>query len=582
MPLPDKLRDTVLPRGEGGLLPPGPVAPGVGELDPATVRAAEAQAQARVDEAAGHMQALARDLTPQMTREVAASAARAEARGAVEEVLAEERRRQEEEAATRKDKLRPFYGFMESLRNLATNGPGGEGPEGRTELVLKLYRLVETGGPKAQRVFQTQASLSQDEALGLGDPDLEGRTMEWALQQGAFGRFEWRLLGWADGESILDTTYVVTVEAPANYVPPARPAVAAAEPELRPDPMGQLRETLGLMGVMREALGLKGGGGADPTAMESVKAAAEMRARLEERDRWDRERRDLEDRHRKALEEAEAKGHARGLEEGRREVRDELQPRLQELTWKLEAGGPGPDVLDRIVGAMGGPEGVSSLVGAVVGALNKPKAAAPKPIPARTKPEIRARMLAERRAQGLAAPAPAAPPQPVPGNVQPLVTLPTPHAFAEALDSLREALAVLEEQVEAHPENAEARQLLEALEAVEQEAEKPEQLGAWWQAWTSQWKAIAEEITQAAEAAEALEESPMDIEGLKSLLRQRLDEGASAEAILAELRELVPVETLEQWRGLLGFVPTSAAVGLMGVEERHRETLKALLEAFKG
>jgi hypothetical protein len=551
----------------------------VGEVDPATVRTAEAQAQARLDEATGHMQALARDLTPQMAREVAARTARLEARGAVEEVLAEDRRRQEEEAATRKDKLRPFYGFMESLRNLATNGPGGEGPEGRTELVLKLYRLVETGGPKAQRVFQTQVMLDHDHALSLGDPDFEGRTLEWAMQQGTFGRFEWRMLGWADGESILDTTYVVTVEAPANYVPPARPAVAA-EPEQRPDPMGQMRETLGLMGMMREALGLKGGGsGPDATSLEALRAAADTRARLEERDRWDREKRDLEDRHRRALEEAETKGHARGLEEGRREVRDELQPRLQELTWKLEAGGPGPDVLDRIVGAMGGPEGVSSLVGAVVGALNKPKAAAPKPIPARTKPEIKARMLAERRGQGLAAPTPA--PHPAPGNVQPLATLPTPHAFAEALDSLREALAVLEEQLEDHPENAEARQLLEALEAVEQEAEKPEQLGAWWQAWTCQWKTTAEEITQAAEAAEALEESPMDIEGLKSLLRQRLDEGASAEAILAELRELVPPETLEQWKGLLRFVPVSAAVGLLGVEERHRGTVEEVLERVK-
>ena len=83
------------------------------------------------------------------------------------------------------------------------------------------------------------------------------------------------------------------------------------------------------------------------------------------------------------------------------------------------------------------------------------------------------------------------------------------------------------------------------------------------------------------EAAEALEESPMDIEGLKTLLRQRLDEGASAEAILAELRELVPAETLEQWKGLLRFLPASTAAGFLGVPEQHGETLKALLEAFE-
>jgi len=51
--------------------------------------------------------------------------------------------------------------------------------------VRKLYRLVESGGPKPSHAYQTQVVLPQDEAP---DPEIEGRTMEWTLRQDRFGR----------------------------------------------------------------------------------------------------------------------------------------------------------------------------------------------------------------------------------------------------------------------------------------------------------------------------------------------------------------------------------------------------------
>jgi len=367
----DKLKATVFPRGEGGLLAPGPVAPGPGE-----VPAARSTAEDEAREAGEDMEALGKALTPQMAVDVAARTARAEARGAVQGILAEERQRQEDEAVKRKDRLRPFFGFMESLRNLAAVGPGGEGPEGRTELVLKLYRLETNGGPKPSKVFQTQVALSQEEALGLGDPDFEGRTMEWALQQGQFGRFEWRLLGWADGESILDTSYNVTVEQPANYVPPVRPAVAA-EPEAKPDPMGQLKETLALLGMMRDSMGLKGGGGLDATQLEIVKAAAGSQARLEAATEHRHELRELEDRHRKELEDVERKGYERGKAEGDRTLEAE---RLRWDLQKAQEAPEGPSFVQEVTAVLGGPQRVQSLVGGILAAVNQPRPApAPRP-----------------------------------------------------------------------------------------------------------------------------------------------------------------------------------------------------------
>ncbi|HWQ11082.1 MAG TPA: hypothetical protein VN436_18305, partial [Holophaga sp.] len=321
------------------------------------------------------MERLGAALTPQLAVEVAAKTARAEARGAVQGILAEERQRQEDEVSKRKDRLRPFFGFMESLRNLAAVGPGGEGPEGRTELVLKLYRLETNGGPKPSKVFQTQVALSQEEALGLGDPDFEGRTMEWALQQGQFGRFEWRLLGWADGESILDTSYNVTVEQPANYVSPVRPAVVP-EPEAKPDPMGQLKETLGLLGMMRESLGLKGGGGLDATQLEIVKAAAGSQARLEAATEHRRELRELEDRHRNELEAAERKGYERGKAEGDRTLEAE---RLRWDLQKAQEAPEGPSFVQEVAGVLGGPQQVQNLLNGVMTFLNRPNSLASVP-----------------------------------------------------------------------------------------------------------------------------------------------------------------------------------------------------------
>lgn len=572
MPDPN-LESTVFPRGRAGLLAQGPVAPGPGQVPHQVRDTSEEDAAA----AGQNLEKLTQALTPQLAAEVAAKTARAEARGTVLEVLEEERKASAEEALRKKDRLRPFFGFMESLRNLAASGPGGEGPEGRTELVLKLYRLVENGGPKPQRVFQTQVQLSQDEALGMADPDFEGRTMEWAMQQGQFGRFEWRLLGWADGEPILDTSYSVTVEAPAGYQPPVRAAVPS-EPEPKPDPMGQLKETLGLVATMREAFGMKGqGGGLDAAQVEVIKAAAASQARLEASEAHRRELRDLEERHRRELETAEEKGYKRGQDEGKRELEAE------KLRWELsraKEAPEGPSFIQEVAGMLGGPEAVQGLVGGLVAAMNRPTA--PRPGPgARRMPGAR---------PGQPGPRPAAP-QAV-AQVQPLrpaaanpiqAPEPTRVEWKEAMDATEEALGYLDELLTNSQADAEtlekAKKLRAGLQHYQDQGKAEGSLAVWWAQWPQVKTYVDEVLEDEGEEPEGGE--PMkDLEGLRALLLQRLEEGATDDAILAELAQQVPQETLSQWRGMLRFLPASAAAGMIG-QGAHPERLTALLEAFK-
>lgn len=567
--MPDpKIEAMAFPRGRAGLLAPGPVAPGPGEIPVGLRDTSEDDAR----EATENLGRLSQALTPQLAAEVAAKTARAEARGAAREVLEEERKAAAEDAARRRDRLRPFFGFMESLRNLSAAGPGGEGPEGRTELVLKLYRLVENGGPKPGRVFQTQVVLSQDEALNLADPDFEGRTMEWALQQGQFGKFEWRLLGWADGEGVLDTSYTVTVEAPAGYQPPARAAVPV-EPEPKPDPMGQLRETLAIVATMREAFGMKGGGGGlDAAQVEVIKAAAASQARLEATEAHRRELRDLEDRHRRELEEAERRGLTRGREEGKRELEAER------LRWELsraKENPEGPSFLQEVAGMLGGPDAVQGLVGGLVSALNRPAGPRPAVGPRRMPPQPQ-RMPQGPRPVSPQAAAPLPPAAPNPGAPEP-----TRNEWRDAMNQVGQALEYLDQLLTdsaADPETLDkAETLRRGLEHYRAQGEAPGSLAVWWASWP-QVKTYVDQVLSDEEEDEGGE--TMDLEGLRALLIRRLDEGATDARVLEDLAREVPEETRAQWRGMLRFVPAGVAAGMIG-QGAHTERLTALLEAFK-
>lgn len=572
MPDPN-LESTVFPRGRDGLMGPGPVAPGPGQVPHQVRDTSEEDAAA----AGQNLEKLTQALTPQLAAEVAAKTARLEARGAAREVLEEERKAAAEEALRKKDRLRPFFGFMESLRNLAASGPGGEGPEGRTELVLKLYRLVETGGPKPQRVFQTQVQLSQDEALGMADPDFEGRTMEWAMQQGQFGRFEWRMLGWADGESILDTSYTVTVEAPAGYQPPARPAVPT-EPEAKPDPMGQLKETLGLVTIMREAFGMKTqGGGLDAGQMEVIRSAAAANARLEASEAHRRELRDLEDRHRRELEAAEEKGYRRGQEEGKREMEAE------KLRWELsraKEAPEGPSFLQEVTGMLGGPDAVQGLVGGLVAAMNRP----PSPKPSVSNPS-------PRQLGPVAPKAPVRPLRPAMPDQGPAAPFPTPASnpshgaepnrgeWKEAMEQVEEALDGLEELLkgsEADPGLVgKATQLQAALERFRGQGLVEGSLAAWW----AQWPQVKPYVDEVLEAGDEPEEEPvsMDLEGLRALLMERLEEGEDDDTILREINRHVPKESMNKWRQTIKLMPKKLILDIIGIKD-HDKRLNVLID----
>lgn len=564
--MPDtKLETTVYPRGKEGLLAPGPVAPGPGEIPP---RVAWNPEEAAAD-AAEDMETIVKELTPQHAKETAAKVARVEARNTVQAVLEEERQRQAKEAEARKDRLRPFYGFMESLKNLAATGPGGEGESGRTELVMKLYRLENNGGPTPTKIFQTQVSMAQDEALALGDPDFEGRTMAWAREQGVFGRYLWRLCGWADGEAILDTGFQVNVEQPAGYQPPTRTNAAPVEPEPKPDPKGQLKDTLELIGMMKETMGLKGGGGADATQLEILKTAAAAQARLEAANEHRRELRELEDRHRKELAEAEQKGFERGKTEGERILEGER------LRWELKAAretDAAPSFAQEVTAILGGPQTVQNLVGGIVSYLNRPKAPAPLQRPAVARPVAPLR------------PTPTPPGVPVHQAAVNPGQEPTRVEWVQALGELEEGIGLLrdmaEDQEQPADDRAKAAELLPILEAYHAKGLEEGPLAAWWVEWPKA-RAVLAPLFDMTETDESEGDPGMDLEALKSQLIRRLDEGATDEAILDELRGTVPPALLATWRNMLLFATAPMVAGALGIPERHNGRMESLLTAIK-
>lgn len=538
MPMGSGTRDMVLPRGEEGL------SPGEDHL-------LDEKARQGLWEEVGRVKAL----------EEAQRTARGEARAAVAEAMGE-----------RNTKLDAFRSFLGSVQELVKGGEGSPLVAGRTEVVLKLFRLVENGGPKATQSFQTQITYGAEEALSLGDPDFEGRTMGWARQTGRFGKYQWRILGWADGENTLDTTYTVNVEQPEGYSPPMVPRAAEPDPMPAPpvDPMAKVREGLSFIEEVKKVIG---GGNSGNEAASVARMAGEMDGRRKAEEEHRAVLRELETRHREALEGAERTAYKRGYEEGDRKARWELEDQIRELKWKMRED-QGPDMLDKLVSFAGGPEGVSNLVSAVVGALNRKPAAAPQP----PKP------------QGpLSAPRPGMTPAPIAPFVPPIAPIAPPAPVAqlseptraehlEAMEDLAEALALLEEYEQQNPgQNPSIPQALDLLRQIQAQGQADGPLGAWWQGWTGQWGRMVEQILNTAESPEG--EGGMDLDGFKKLLVQRLDEGAEDDAILAEARGRLAPEQLAEWRPLLAALPRPF-LGLLLGAPRHQDRLPALVEAF--
>lgn len=532
----EAVRELVLPRGTEGLAPEG----GWKEGEPLVSPEALAAVQAEADRV--------------RVLDTAAAVARGEGTKAAEAVLAKEK-------DAKAGQLFAFKAFLGSLEDLAGRDAGAMSNPEETRLVLRLYRLEETGGPRPTATYQTAATFSAGEALALGDPDFEGRAQAWAEKAGRFGKFQWRILGWAAGEQTLDTTYNVTIEPPPGFVPTRAPET----PEQK-DPMSNLKESLGLVSMVKDALGL-GSAGGGKVDVDGIRAAARLEAMMEA----DRQRREelqrLEDRWETKLEAAKDEAYKRGVTDGRREAEDEWRPKVWELEQRVKTE-KDPSLLEEAARMVGGPEVVAKLAQLVITSMAAPK---PSAIPVRP---------------AVAQVAPAAQPAPAPRQAPapPAVLAgaePTRAEWRQAMEDTEEALAILDEHGDQSQETAQLRQVFAAFVAT---GAGEGSLVPWWQAWNQGIGQAVRDMLAAAEPeseetpAGGMEE-PMDFDGMKRLLAQRLDEGAEDAAILQELDSLTTPEQRHQWRGFMRLMPVSTAAGMIG-EERHQVRLESLVRAF--
>lgn len=509
---------------------------------------------------------LYREQGRQEALQAAQDTARAEARSAAKQGLTEV-------LEGRKSQINAFKSFLGSLEDLVQGTDTETAPEGRTEVVLKLHRVMDNGGPRPVMAFQKQWIFDAPEALKLGDPDFEGRTMAWAKETGRFGKFQWRIMGWAAGENTLDTTYAVTVEEPEGYKPPAVPRLPEPDPTpaLPVDPLEGLRSGLGIVAEVQKVLGMggtKGNGDAEKVA----RMAGEMEGRRAAEEEHRRRVQELEDRHRKALAEGEAAAYKRGQEDGDRKARWELEDQLRDLRWKMRQE-DGPDMLDKIVSFAGGPEGVSSLLGAVVGALNRGNAAKATPGKPAPRPAIQAASKPELQ------PAP----QPAPKVAAPRAEEPSRAEHLQAMSDLAEALAVLEAFEEQQPgQNPKIPEAIALLNEVEEAGRMEGSLAGWWKAWRERFAPMVAHILASAEepGEQPQEDGPVqDMNQLKALLIRRLDEGAETDAIIAEARAVLTPEQQAEWLPMLKAMPRIFLGRLLGVPH-HQARLAALVEAL--
>lgn len=497
--------------------------------------------------------------------------ARGTAIAAVNGVLEEQRRAVQASQEEEKRKLAPFYSYLDSLRELAEESQD----EARTELKLQLFRLEGSRGPQCKKIYCLELTMDQAEVKAMGDPGFEARTQEYAERAGRFGRYEWRMKGWAAGELTLDTSVTVNVEPPPGYVPPANPII---EEKPKVDPMEGMNGALDMVGRVASLFG-GGKGGMDPVELRKLESMAYdqgQRAGLTEgRYQAEREHRkeldDLRERHRRDLEEAERRGLERGKIEGAREVRDELTPRIWQLEHQVASEG-GPSIASEVVGYLGGPEAVQALVGAVVANLNKPKA------PGGAQPAV-------RPAPPAAGPGQSAQPQARPAVPNPSGE-PTRAEHLEAMGMIEETMAVLEEAIpnEAPEHAAQLNELKALLEAFHSEGLKDGPLRPWWAEWNGRWKPNVEAVLNAAEehaseAAAPVEET-VNLEALRAVLIEALDEGKEDAAILAYLESTISADIRAGWRRQIEGWPTAMVAGVIG-QGRHQERLASLLEAFR-
>ncbi len=535
----ERVRRDVYPRGPEGLEPEGGWKPGEPLVAP--------EALAAVREEAERVKVL----------DAAVAVARGEGAKAAEAIMAREKE-------GKAGQLMAFKSFLGSLEDLALRDASAVANAEETRLVLKLYRQEENGGPKPTSTYQTSTSFSAAEALGLGDPDFEGRAQAWAEKTGRFGRYQWRILGWAGGEQTLDTTYNVQVEPPPGYEAPRGPVVEV-DPEAPRDPMASLREGLGIIALVKETIG--GPAAAGKVDTDSIRAMARAEALLEADREQRKELRALEDRWEARIEKAEKEAHARGVVEGRRAAEDEFRPRLWELERKAD-GEHEPTILEEAARLVGGPEVVQSLVKAVITSMERPAPAVPPP----GRPVV----PLQRANPGPAVPPPV--PSAAPAPAAEILPEPTRKEWRAALDDTESVLDLLDEHGEDTPDIQQLREVLEAFHA-QGEADGP--LGPWWKAWR---QGIGQGVKDMLEAAEDEKEpegdETMDLEAFKALLGRRLDEGAADVDILAELDRSTTPKQRAQWRGLLKWMPDDAAAAMLG-EHRHRERLAGLLRAFQ-
>ena len=147
------------------------------------------------------------------------------------------------------------------------------------------------------------------------------------------------------------------------------------------------------------------------------------------------------------------------------------------------------------------------------------------------------------------------------------------------------------EIVKEQPLTEETQGLYAQLSSLRAQAMGSGSLAGWWKAIKDpiiqteagpvSWLELARKIAEVEESEEEQEE-PMNIEHLKAKLAQHLEAGTPTPEILAELADTVPADTLSgEWRAMLRFVPSSAALAFLEIPEQHRERGAEVLEAFK-
>lgn len=548
----EKTRDFVFPGGEG-LMGAGPVAPGPGEYSREWARKAIAGRLGQDAEEAGEaMGELAEALKPQIEREAQDRAART----------------QREEAKGQEASFRVL--IQELCEAWGGSGDTDGEQEGRSGLEVTLCRLEKSNGQETSSLVQ-KWTYSPEE-LKTTTPDLETMAMDYAAETGRFGPYAFKIKAWQRGELVKATTLRIRVDQPAGYRPPAVEA-PKPEPVTMPDPIQNLRETLGLAAMFKDALGLGGQAkGADAATLEAIRSSAAFQARYEAGEQHRRELRDVEDRHRQELESAKKSEYERGKQDGERDTRHEMERRI----WDLEnTGTESGGIVSEIVAAVGGPETLGGLMKAGAAWMNSQarKPAAP------ARPMIRPMVTAR--------------PNPVAPNIHPLRTgqgEPTRAEWLETIQTLEDAI----EETRAQPDSQETRAIFAQLGNLHTQGMAEGPLAEWWaaiqtpaipsEAGNLSWLELARRIAQVGQPEdqpEAGEEDMPTIEDLKATLLDHLNAGTPTTDILAELAASIPADTLSEWRGMLRFVPTGGAMAFLGIPDHLKERGAEVLEAFK-